>query len=53
MPREENPLPLRERVAREAGRVRGSTADPPIDPSSVAFGDTFSHKGRRSVRGAL
>ena len=48
-------LPLREKVACEAGRMRGFTAhsakDPtaarpaPIDPSSVGFADTFSRKG--------
>jgi len=43
------PLPLRERVAREAGRVRGRAADPAINPSSVASGDTFSRKGRRDL----
>jgi hypothetical protein len=51
-------LPLREEVAREAGRTRGlaglsaffrSTLSPkgPREPSSVGFADTFSRKGRR------
>jgi len=37
---------LRERVAREAGRVRGR-ADPLFNPSSIGYADTFSRKGRR------
>jgi hypothetical protein len=51
-------LPLREKVARAAGRMRGraglsaffrTTLSPkgPRDPSSVSFADTFSRKGRR------
>jgi len=41
------PLPLRERVAREAGRVRGRAglSDKVFNPSSVNFADTFSRKG--------
>jgi hypothetical protein len=42
---------LREKVAREAGRVRGFSACPegPFDPSSVGFAATFSRKGRRKL----
>jgi hypothetical protein len=51
-------LPLREKVARAAGRMRGraglstffgTTLSPKgsCDPSSVGFADTFSRKGRR------
>jgi len=51
-------LPLWEKVACEAGRMRGRTALSPAtlaanrkgleDPSSVGYADTFSHKGRRT-----
>jgi hypothetical protein len=58
-------LPLREKVAGEAGRMRGPARSAAMacvkarrvwrrlstgfgaNPSSVAFGDTFSRKGRR------
>jgi hypothetical protein len=51
---------LREKVACEAGRMRGrigletacggasAHVESVFDPSSVASGDTFSHKGRRA-----
>jgi iron complex transport system substrate-binding protein len=52
-------LPLREKVARVSGSDEGLTRplaktsrplfDRPHDPSSVAFGDTFSRKGRREA----
>jgi len=52
-------LPLREKVARAAGRMRGrdglsdslfaGTQDRRRDPSSVGFAATFSHKGRRAL----
>src|SRR5258706_14335480 len=51
-------LPLREKVARAAGRMRGRSSSPvraltPLgyrrcDPSSVGSADTFSRKGRRT-----
>jgi hypothetical protein len=51
-------LPLREKVARAAGRTRGRAGSSAFfrqtlspmglrDPSSVSFADTFSRKGRR------
>src|SRR5258706_7445164 len=51
-------LPLREKVARAAGRMRGRSSSPvraltPLrhrrcDPSSVGSADTFSRRGRRT-----
>jgi hypothetical protein len=56
-------LPLREKVAREAGRMRGLSTPSdlasqlsqpaPRDPSSVGFADTFSRKGRRTSGSSL
>jgi hypothetical protein len=56
-------LPLWEKVACEAGRMRGladitmgnQQLNPmgPVDPSSGPFGATFSHRGRRMSEEAL